>query len=54
MGARETAGNSTIMQRGGVGFCYIARNLPRHVDVAVWRSADARLCYGGLLSEAQQ
>ena len=54
MGARETAGNSTIMQRGGVIFCYIARHFPRHVDVAVWRSADARLCDGGLLSEAQQ
>ena len=53
MGARETAGNSTIMQLGGVVFCYIARILPRRVDLAKWRSADARLCCGGVLSEAQ-
>ena len=53
MGARETTGNSTIMQRGGVVFCYIARMLPRRVDIAKWRSADARLCCGGVRSKAQ-
>lgn len=47
MDARETEGNSTIMHVGVV-CCYIARNVPRSVDIAMWRSAGARMCYGGV------